>query len=114
MPPLIEGGRGRVSKADSKRGIQRERDMVNLLRGEDYFAIRAPASLGCADVVALKRGQRPRLIEMKSTTAGPYAGFGPADRKALSFMADLADAEAWLVWWPKRSKPVWIPESDWP
>jgi len=103
-----------MSKADSKRGIQRERDLVNELRATDHFAIRAPASLGCADVVALKDGQRPKLIECKSTKAGPYAGFGPADRKALSFMARLAGAEAWLYWKPKRGKATWIPEADWP
>lgn len=76
--------------------------------------MRAPASLGCADVVALRDGERPRLIEVKSTSAGPYAGFVPADRADLSFAAKMAGAEAWLVWWPKRSKPVWIPESEWP
>jgi Holliday junction resolvase len=54
------------------------------------------------------------LIECKSTKAGPYAGFGPADRKALSFMAKLAGAEAWLYWKPKRGDAVWIPESNWP
>lgn len=105
---------GSLARADSRRGIQRERDLVNQLRGEDWFAMRAPASLGCADVVALRDGDRPRLIEVKSTTAGPYAGFSPADRRDLSFAAKLAGAEAWLCWWPKRSKPVWIPESDWP
>jgi Holliday junction resolvase len=103
-----------VAKADSKRGIQRERDLVNELRGQDYFALRAPASLGCADVVALRAGEMPMLIECKSTKAGPYAGFGPADRKALSFMAKLAGAEAWLYWKPKRGDAVWIPESNWP
>lgn len=103
-----------MSKADSKRGIQRERDLVNELRGKDYFALRAPASLGCADVVALKAGERPMLIECKSTAAGPYAGFGPADRKALSFMADLAGAVAWLYWKPKNGRAHWIPEADWP
>lgn len=103
-----------MAKADSKRGIQRERALVNRLRSEDYFALRAPASLGCADVVALKDGQRPKLIECKSTKAGPYAGFGPADRKALSFMARLAGADAWLYWHPKNGKPHWIAESEWP
>ena len=103
-----------MAKADSKRGIQRERDLVNELRDDDFFAMRAPASLGCADVVALKAGQRPMLIECKSTKAGPYAGFGPADRRALSFMAKLAGASAWLYWKPKRARAVWIAEKDWP
>ena len=103
-----------MSRADSRRGIQRERDLVNEHRGRDYFALRAPASLGCADVVALKDGERPMLIECKSTAAGPYAGFGPADRRELSFMAELAGADAYLVWWPKNCKPVEIPEAEWP
>lgn len=103
-----------MAKADSRRGIQRERDLVNQLRGEDWFALRAPASLGCADVVALKEGHRPRLIECKSTRRGPYAGFPPADRAALKFMAKLAGADAWLYWHPPRTKPVWIAASDWP
>ena len=103
-----------MAKADSKRGIQRERDLVNDLRGEGFFAIRAPASLGVADVVALKDGERPRLVEVKSTKAGPYAGFGPADRKALAEMAAQAGADAYLYWHPPRRKPKWIPESEWP
>lgn len=103
-----------MAKADSRRGIQRERDLVNLLRSEDWFAMRSPASLGCADVIALKDGRRPRLIEVKSTSRSAFAGFSPADRADLSFAAKLAGAEAWLCWWPKRSKPIWIPESAWP
>lgn len=103
-----------MAKADSQRGIQRERDLVNQLKEDGWFAMRAPASLGVADVVALKAGERPMMCEVKSTTAGPYAGFGPADREALSEMAAAADADPFLVWWPKRSKPKWIPESEWP
>jgi Holliday junction resolvase len=103
-----------MAKADSKRGIQRERDLVNALRDEGWFALRAPASLGVADVVALKDGERPRLTEVKSTKAGPYAGFGPADRKALAEAADRAGADAFLYWHPPRRKPQWIPRSDWP
>lgn len=103
-----------MAKADSRRGIQRERDLVNLLRDEDWFAMRSPASLGCADVVAMKIGRRPRLIEVKSTTRSPFAGFPPKDRADLLFAAELAGAEPWLVWWPKRSKPIWIAAAEWP
>lgn len=76
--------------------------------------MRAPASLGVADVVALKAGERPRMIEVKSTRRGMYHSFGPADREALSEVAAAADADAYLVWWPPHSKPQWVPESDWP
>lgn len=103
-----------MAKADSRRGIQRERDLVLRLRDDDWFAMRAPASLGVADVVALRAGNRPRLIEVKSTTAGPFAGFGPSDREDLRFAAAIAGADAWLVWWPKRSEPVWISPDAWP
>lgn len=103
-----------MARGDSRRGIQRERDLVNLLRGEDWFALRAPASLGCADVVALKDGHRPLMVEMKSTTRSPFSGFPPADRAELLFMAALAGAEAWLVHWPKRSEPLWISPEHWP
>jgi Holliday junction resolvase len=103
-----------MAKADSKRGIQRERDLVNSLREGGWFALRAPASLGVADVVALKDGERPRLIECKSTRAGKYSGFLPADRKALAEAADRAGADAFLYWHPPRRKPQWIPRSDWP
>ena len=103
-----------MGRGDSRRGIQRERDLVGLLRQNDYFALRAPASLGVADVVALKDGRRPMLIEMKSTSRSAFAGFSPADRADLLFTAAVAGAEAWVVYWPKQSKPQWISPAHWP
>lgn len=103
-----------MARADSRRGIQRERDLVNLLRGEDWFAMRSPASLGSVDVIAMKAGERTRFCEVKSTSRGPFDGFRPADREALRFMAELANADPYLVWWPKRSKPIWIAADEWP
>lgn len=98
----------------SNFGHNRERQLVELLAGDDWIAFRAPGSLGCADVVALKDGHRPRMIECKATAAGPYAGFLPADRKRLSATAKLAGAVAELCWWPKRAKPRFIAEAEWP
>lgn len=104
------------------RGHQRERDWCKRLRLDGWFAMRAPASLGNVDVVAV----RPRLLgnsqygcvvhfyECKSTAQGPYEHFGPRDREALRFEALNAGADAFLVWWPPRSQPVVIPERDWP
>jgi Holliday junction resolvase len=98
----------------SARGIQRERQVLDLLAKQDWIAFRAPASLGCADVVALRDGSRPRMIEVKSTTGGPYERFGPASRDRLAIAARLAGADAFLVWWPSRGQPHWIPEAQWP
>lgn len=104
-----------MARADSRRGIQRERDLVKRLReDEGWFAMRSPASLGVADVIALKRGERSRFYEVKSTAKGPYHSFGPDDRKALSVAARRAGADAILCWWPKNSQPDFIPEAEWP
>lgn len=96
------------------RGHDRERALVNMLRNDDWIAIRAPASLGVADIIALKAGRMPRLIECKSTVQGPYEHFGPVARERLRFAAELAGAEAYLVWWPPLGKPRWIAASEWP
>ena len=95
------------------RGHDRERAVRRLLEQEDFWVCRAAGSLGDADLVALKAGDR-RLVEVKSTARGPYDGFGPKDRADLLFAAELADSEAWLCWWPPRGKPTWIHSSAWP
>ena len=97
-----------------RAGTQRERAVRDLLKERGWLAFRAPASLGVADVVALKAGSIARLIEVKSTAQGPYERFGPADRARLSAAADLAGAEAILAYWPSRKPLRWITESEWP
>ena len=98
----------------SERGIQRERAVRDLLKERGWLAFRAPASLGVADVVALKAGSIPRLVEVKSTAQGPYERFSPADREKLRAAAELAGAEALLAYWPSRGVLRWIPASEWP
>ncbi len=96
------------------RGHNRERAVRDHLTAQDWIVIRAAGSLGCVDLVALKAGETPRLIEVKSTAGGPYERFGPADRAELSVNAEWAGAEAWLVWWPPRGEMRWIAEAEWP
>lgn len=95
-------------------GHARERQLVAWYRDRDWIAFRAPGSLGCADVLALKEGQRPLLIECKATAAGPFSGFGPVDRKRLIDTAALAGATPLLCWWPKRAKPRFLKREEWP
>lgn len=96
------------------RGIQRERQVRKLLEEQGFWVSRAAGSLGDADLVALKCGQRPQLIEVKSTARGPYHGFGPKDRAELEQAAWRAGAEALLCWWPPRKQATWIPAWLWP
>src|SRR4051812_27241097 len=96
------------------RGHDRERAVVHLLRDDDWIAFRAPASLGVADIIALKAGERPMLCEVKSTHRGPYHGFGPADRQKLRLAGEMAGASVFLVWWPPRGKAVWLAPDVWP
>jgi Holliday junction resolvase len=96
------------------RGHDRERAVARLLADEAWWVARAAGSLGDADLVALRAGFPPRLIEVKSTSK-PYERFGPAERTRLRGAARRAGAEAWLAWWPIRKRePVWLHELDWP
>jgi Holliday junction resolvase len=74
--------------------------------------MRAPASLGVFDVIAVQAG-RIRLIEVKSTVR-IWGGFPPADRAALLEAADRAGGEAELCWWPKNGKPKFLTPAEWP
>jgi Holliday junction resolvase len=96
------------------RGHDRERAVGRLLAGEGWWVTRAAGSFGDADIVGLKAGFPPRLVEVKSTAAGAFHSFGPRDRSELRAAARKAGAEAWLVWWPPRKRPQWIHEADWP
>lgn len=97
------------------RGIKRERQLRKLLEDGGWWVSRAAGSLGDADLIALRRHMTPMLIEVKSTTAGPFSGFGPADRQELLAAAERAGAEAWLVWWPAdRKPPRWLSADEWP
>jgi Holliday junction resolvase len=98
----------------SQRGFQRERDYKKLREADGWVCLRAPASLGAFDLVAMKAGEPTQLIEMKSTHRGPFHSFGPADRAELLEVAKRAGALAVLVWWPPRAKPVMYTPDDWP
>ena len=76
----------------SARGIKRERQVRVHLEEDGWFVARAAGSLGDADLIALKAGHTSKLIEVKSTTAGPFHSFGPACRQALLNAAERAGA----------------------
>lgn len=93
------------------RGRSRELDVMDVKRAEGWIAYRL--AWGCADVIALREGERPRLIQVKSTIK-PYAHFIPRERDALKREAIAAGADCELAWWPKHGRLTIIPSDDWP
>lgn len=83
-------------------------------KGGKWFVIKAGGSLGDADLVALKRGHRGMMMEVKSTAGGPYERFGPKDRAEILSAAEKAGLDPWLVYWPPRKKMKFIGPVDWP
>lgn len=95
------------------RGIHRERQVRRVKEAEDYVVVRAAGSLGPVDLVAMRAGSRPQLIEVKSTI-NPYDHFPPADRAEMLLAAEMAGGDAVLAWWPKGGTLRWIPSCEWP
>lgn len=98
----------------SRRGHHRERQVRRILEADGWWVCRAAGSLGDADLVALRAGDQARLIEVKSTAAGPWHSFGPGARRDLLAAARRAGAQAWLAYWPPRGQLQWLPALGWP
>ena len=98
----------------NSRGYQRERAVRKLLEADGWVVVRPGASLGPADLLALKKGERPRVIQVKSGVRNAYADFRPKERAALIEYAAAAGAAAELAWWPVRGALEWIDSALWP
>lgn len=97
-----------------KKGANRERQALKLLREQGYYAERTAGSHGVADIIALKAGEKARLIQVKCTKS-KWSGFGPEDRELLKQMGQKANAQVELLWWPTDGKgPRYIPSNEWP
>lgn len=96
--------------ASPQLGIRRERQVKQILESHGWWVCRAAGSLGDADLVALKEGPlvESLMIEVKATTAGPFAGFGPKARRELVDAAARAGAAPVLAHWPVRGRLVWL------
>jgi Holliday junction resolvase len=117
MQLTIDGGEVPVARTHRRRGGQagraRERQVADKLRSEDWVVVKG-TTYGTCDLVALKAGETPMLIEVKSTVGGPYHSFSPQSRKDLMIEAQWAGAKAVLAWWPPRGKMRLIDSSEWP
>lgn len=96
----------------NNRGRQRELAVAARLQRDGFVTYRL--AWGHADVLALKAGLLPMLVQVKSTSGGPYERFPPSERLALQHEAVMAGATAVLAWWPPRRPLQMIPATDWP
>jgi Holliday junction resolvase len=97
------------------RGAKRENDWAEREAEKGWSVTRSAGSHGAADVVACREGFRPRYWQVKTDKAGPYAHFGPGERRQLLAEATVAGADCFLVWWPPdRQGPRIIPPESWP
>lgn len=97
------------------KGSAKERQSKKLLEADGWQVTKAGGSLGCADLVALQAGERPLLVQVKATAAGPFTHFGPAERAELVETAKRAGAVPILAWWKPRARAHRLIETfDWP
>ena len=69
---------------------------------------------GAGDILAIgPRGER-WLIEAKTTSAGPFADFGPKKRQEMREACARFDCEGWLVWRAPGRPTRWVPLAGWP
>lgn len=97
----------------SQRGSNRERAVAEQLRADGWIVYRSAGSHGNADLVAMKVGFPPLLVQVKSSVR-PFEHFRPSERIALEHEAIMAGAVCWLVHWPSYGEPTWISRFDWP
>ena len=109
------------------KGTAVEHKVRKRLLAEGWVVYRGAASLGSADLIALRGGEPETyasgretfsevlLIQVKANkSGGPYANFRKAERSSLSAEAAKAGAEAVLVHWPPNGEEAWYHEPSWP
>jgi Holliday junction resolvase len=92
------------------KGAQKERDLVKKLREDGWVATRTAGSHGPADVWAAKKG----TLQFLQLKCGQRKWPSRDDRFALQVMAERAGAEPFVVFWPDRSAPEFVPPEGWP
>lgn len=113
LRPARRAGPGLIA-SQYARGAARERQLRERYEAKGYYVVRGAGSKG-GDLIAGRSGSPTLLIEVKATAAGPWSGFGPADRTALIQAAERAGWEPLLVWWPmNRKHPRFVPKEGWP
>jgi len=101
-------------KNAKRAGTKREHQVADVLRSEGWIVYRSAGSHGCADLVAMRVGFPPMLVQVKGNAGGPWEHFRPVERRELEAEAIMAGATAHLVHWPPRHIPRWYGRLEWP
>lgn len=104
-----------MTNSSKQKGSARELKVRDVLVEAGYLVMKAGGSLGAADLIALKRGERPRMVQVKANKdGGPWNKFGRAARAELAELAEAAGAVAELAWWPPHGDLKWYDQAVWP
>lgn len=99
----------------ARKGNGRELRTASILESEGWTVGSRRHVAGPGDLLAVKDGERPRLIEVKATAGGPYEHFGPRDRNGMRAYAAERGLVAELAWWAPRAATHRIfDEAEWP
>lgn len=97
------------------KGAVKERLLMTRLEAAGWICYRSAGSHGNADLIALREGCRPLLIQVKADASGAFGHFGPEARYDLYAEAKNAGALALLAWCKPRGPvewflaPLWVP-----
>ena len=101
--------------AGAQRGRDAEVSLANELAEAGWLVGSRRHITGPGDLLAVYPGRVPLLIEVKTTSYGPFDRFGPEARKALQTAAADSGALAILAW-RKPGMPTWkmLAAGSWP
>jgi Holliday junction resolvase len=101
-------------KNNKAAGTARERQVRKILEEDGWIVVRAGASIGPADLLALKADYLPMMVQVKANKGYAFSSFGPGDRAALRRVASIAGAQPVLAHWPPRGDLRYYNDDEWP
>lgn len=101
-----------MSTASKGNGFERE--VAKALEADGWTVGSRRHIGGCGDLLAVKPGERPRLIECKRGAHSPYENFRELDRNVMRDYAAGRGLVAELAWRKDRGGLEFIVEASWP
>lgn len=102
----------------SRLGNAKENRVRDWWAGQGWVAMCGRCSRGPADVICVKDGEQPRLIQVKGDVRSPWENFRPEERLTLVQEAAKAGGVALLAWHPKGARgsewPKYFTSDKWP